>query len=431
MKIKNQSYKQGAIYSSGLSVVAKFVAFIQNVLIAYFIGANASTDIYFYLFGLTLLLGNMGQNIAISVLVPHITQLRMAGDQRQEMTYINTFVYSILLLGVVVSLLVWLFGPSFMNLISGFSAQTIEDNIVVLYLLTPITFLYIINMIYAEVLVSYKYFTFPLLINLVHNLLIVAFVWLLHNSLGVMAAVAGVSIAMVLNAGWLIVFLKRNIRWSFFTIRWSSLRETFSDKAVIVFNQLFWILVSMLPMYLLSQLHPGVVTIASYATKLTQTPMSIVNQVFSVFQIKLNELVAVRAFQEMRKLFIRLTRSMVFLTVAGAVALFLLRSFLVRLLYGYGGMDEESISLLITVFGIFIFSTPFTTLSVASSKVYFATKQVKIYTLITVICGILICIVNYFLISFQGITGYAVAFVLSEAILGIALMRGISKTVNS
>ena len=40
MKAKIESYKSGAIYSAGLSVVVKFIAFFQNFLIAYYLGAG-------------------------------------------------------------------------------------------------------------------------------------------------------------------------------------------------------------------------------------------------------------------------------------------------------------------------------------------------------------------------------------------------------
>ena len=45
MKAKIESYKSGAIYSAGLSVVVKFIAFFQNFLIAYY-RSSAASDVY-------------------------------------------------------------------------------------------------------------------------------------------------------------------------------------------------------------------------------------------------------------------------------------------------------------------------------------------------------------------------------------------------
>ena len=51
MRLQANTYRKGAIYSTSLSVVVKSIAFIQNFLIAYFLGAETGTDIYFYIFG--------------------------------------------------------------------------------------------------------------------------------------------------------------------------------------------------------------------------------------------------------------------------------------------------------------------------------------------------------------------------------------------
>ena len=53
--IYSETYKKGAIHSSFFSVLAKGVAFMQHLLIAYYFGANTGTDLYFYLFNLVII----------------------------------------------------------------------------------------------------------------------------------------------------------------------------------------------------------------------------------------------------------------------------------------------------------------------------------------------------------------------------------------
>ena len=50
MKAKIESYKSGAIYSAGLSVVVKFIAFFPELPDRLLSGAGTGTDIYFYMF---------------------------------------------------------------------------------------------------------------------------------------------------------------------------------------------------------------------------------------------------------------------------------------------------------------------------------------------------------------------------------------------
>ena len=52
MKLKIGTYKKGAVYSSAFSIGSKLTAFVMQLLIAYYLGANTGTDIYFYLFNI-------------------------------------------------------------------------------------------------------------------------------------------------------------------------------------------------------------------------------------------------------------------------------------------------------------------------------------------------------------------------------------------
>ena len=92
----SKSYKKGALFSSVLSVLAKGVAFVQQLSIAYFCGVNATTDIYFYLINLTLLFGGMIQVVTSSVLIPRSMELRHNDSPIVEMRYLNFFLLCIL-----------------------------------------------------------------------------------------------------------------------------------------------------------------------------------------------------------------------------------------------------------------------------------------------------------------------------------------------
>lgn len=91
MKMQGGVYKRGAILSSGLSLIAKGVAFVMQILIAYYYGANSDTDIYFYLFGLSTLLGSIIQSTTTSILIPQAIYLRNNSSHKEEMGYLNAF----------------------------------------------------------------------------------------------------------------------------------------------------------------------------------------------------------------------------------------------------------------------------------------------------------------------------------------------------
>ena len=180
MKAKIESYKSGAIYSAGLSVVVKFIAFFQNFLIAYYLGAGTGTDIYFYMFGGMIAACEILQSITSSILIPRSMLLRNQDSFHTENAYLNAFLYTILSIAIIIIGIILINGKECLLLLSNFSAQDIDIHLPLLYILLPASIPYIINVVYVEVLASYKYFIFPQIITVINNIFIILFIVLFH-----------------------------------------------------------------------------------------------------------------------------------------------------------------------------------------------------------------------------------------------------------
>lgn len=165
MKAKIESYKNGAIYSAGLSVVVKFIAFFQNFLIAYYLGAGTGTDIYFYMFGSIIAACEILQSIVSSVLIPRSMLLRNQNSFHTENAYLNAFLYTVISVAILTISIILLNGKECLLLLSNFSAQDIEVHLPLLYILLPASIPYIISIVYVEILASYKYFVFHRLLR--------------------------------------------------------------------------------------------------------------------------------------------------------------------------------------------------------------------------------------------------------------------------
>ena len=175
-----------------LSVLAKITALCQQLLIAYFFGANTGTDIYFYLLNVTYLLTGTLQSICTSVLIPHAMLVRSNKSQYENILYLNSFLCLLVLTFGVLFLLLAFLGVDFMAVITKFSIPEITSNISIFYLFLVATLLMLLNVFLAEVLVSYKYFTFSVLTSLIVNLGIIIFILLFYNTLGVASMFIGI-----------------------------------------------------------------------------------------------------------------------------------------------------------------------------------------------------------------------------------------------
>lgn len=99
MKLKIGTYKKGAVYSSAFSIGSKLTAFVMQLLIAYYLGANTGTDIYFYLFNIAILVGGLVQTLNTSILIPKAMFLRYNESSRAEMQFHQFISLHILITG--------------------------------------------------------------------------------------------------------------------------------------------------------------------------------------------------------------------------------------------------------------------------------------------------------------------------------------------
>ena len=91
MKQEAGTYRKGAVYSSAFSIGSKFTAFIMQLLIAYYLGANTGTDIYFYLYNIAILIGGLVQTLNTSILIPKAMYLRHNESPQAEMQFHDKF----------------------------------------------------------------------------------------------------------------------------------------------------------------------------------------------------------------------------------------------------------------------------------------------------------------------------------------------------
>ncbi|MBK6634358.1 MAG: hypothetical protein IPG38_08605 [Chitinophagaceae bacterium] len=75
--LKTESYKKGVVVSTMLNILVKGIGFINTLIIAFYFGANAGTDIYFFVLSITVLVTTgMLNGIDSIILIPQAMKLR-------------------------------------------------------------------------------------------------------------------------------------------------------------------------------------------------------------------------------------------------------------------------------------------------------------------------------------------------------------------
>lgn len=433
MKLNSETYKKGAIHSSFFSVLAKGVAFVQHLLIAYYFGANTGTDIYFYLFNLVLMIGGMIQTIATSILIPQSMLLRHSVSAKAEMKYLNAFMYSFIALILLFIILMGMAGDRVPELITNFPTADIERYISIYYASLLLMILMATNLYLTEILVSFKFFSLPLVCNLLLNCGIILALLLFNTTIGVVSLIYGSCIASAVNSIILIILMKKKLQWNFFLVDFSALSHQWKAIAGLGFNQGVVIFASAFPMYLLSYYQPGGITIINYAQKFIQAPLAWIQQFAAVLQIKLNNLKSDGKEDEIYRSASRIAIRLFLLTLFTSLVIFLLRGFISEMLFGLGKMPAEAGAKLSSLIGLLTFSMPFTAMSLAYMKVFFTQGYIRQYVSIMIFVNAISCIMYAVSIYYWQENGYAIVYILIEMlttlIIWLYLQRRLKKGV--
>src|SRR5574337_1257270 len=91
--LRSESYKKGILSSIALNVIAKGLAFVNSMVVAFYFGAQSKTDVYFYCYAtVSLLVGFIG-SLDNSVLIPEAMRIREQENAKKATEFLNFFLY--------------------------------------------------------------------------------------------------------------------------------------------------------------------------------------------------------------------------------------------------------------------------------------------------------------------------------------------------
>ena len=423
-QLNRRTYLLGAFWSSSVSLMSKTSAFLQQLVVAFMLGANIHTDIYYYLFALTLQVTSITQSLSTSVLVPHAMTLR-SGNPEQEMRFHSTFLCLILWFVGFISVLALLMGERMACWLMNFPRSEVLQHMEMFYWFFPLVLLMILCYYLGEILVSFGYFMMSILTHLIINVSGILTLLILRPGDNLVCLMQSGCIAMSVFVMVQLWVLFRVVRWRFYLPDFSLVPKHLGSLSAIVAGQGMIVVVTMLPLYWLSQYGPGLVTLVNYAQKFVQSPLAIIQQVGSVLQVRLNQMVAHRdTIQALRNALLPTLRVLFLLALVSSTVIFLLRDFISHWLYGMGRLPSENQLLLSWLLGLMAFSMPFTAIATAWQRLYFACRRVWLYFYLMTAVNVLSLILYYVFIRAWVATGYAIVFLLVEAIIAFAMYMG-------
>jgi putative peptidoglycan lipid II flippase len=425
-KFKNilsaESYKKGILISTIFSFISKVLVFVNGLIIAFYFGSTTTVDFYFYMVSFISLVTTVISSLNQTVLIPEAMTLRTRVGNNSSVHFLNYFLLIYFTVGFLAVIITYSNPVYFIKLFSNFGIKTIIENYNQIRLMLPLLLLMVISSILVDICTSYRYFTFPMIINVVNSTFSTIFILLLHNSLSIKSAALGLLLGYFCNNIFLLIFLFKKLGWSF---EFKSVHITSKvkfDSIYIFIGSLISTSFLYIPVFLFSGFDAGTITSYNYGNSLSMLPNQLITiQFSSVAAIKLNELFAKKKSDEFAKTFIKSTNILVFFMTIIAGIYFLLSNEIITLAMKRGRFDDNAVATTAYFLKYLGFLLPLLAISTMLSRIFVAAKKIKESFYFQIISNIIYSVFLFFCVKIFGITGYVFG-VLIVYLFNISLM---------
>lgn len=301
---KPTSYKKGAAWAVGATLVWKALSFANALLLALYFGADRQTDIYFYLimlmgFGVAFL-----QRLNQTVLIPEAMFLAQENDSTARQ-FITMWLYLYAAIALLTAGAAMLWPAQIWHGFARFGGPLAAADRWLLIGTGVLFGLQIITYYLSAVAEMYKFFKTAWLgvLNAVCPL-VCLLVW--GDQIGIISMVYGFLAANILQIGLLLGLLKKQLRWSFVpawvALRTQTRQNMLTGQTLAVLDMVNgW-----LPIYLLSGMNAGLVSALNYCKQFTDSTTEVLTaRVANVAKIEMTQQAAAGQPEALNQTFLR------------------------------------------------------------------------------------------------------------------------------
>ncbi|MFZ5986172.1 MAG: lipid II flippase MurJ [Bacillota bacterium] len=421
--LRPESTNRAIALSLILSLIAKVLTFVQSLIISYAFGTQESTDILFYAVSFILLITSFPLFLNQQIVVPVSIDIRnnISEDESKRFIFYVYLIY--FFIGVIFTFILLLEPVKTISIFSKFEIESIHRNLnVIRYILLSFIFI-VINSFMLDIFVAYKYFSFPMLMDMAKNILVIVCVLVLKDKFNVLSLAIGILIG---NAAQFIIlnvfmFAKIKLKVSFKPYRISSLVKR---NLIYVFSgQVTSFLNGFVVMYLLSGFSAGIYTAVDYGQKISNLFAAVViGQITTVVGVNFIELFTKKDYGNLNNMFIGYLKKSLFFIIPACFIMSLNSEIIISVVFGRGRFGHDSVVLVSKFFRYFIMSVPMLLINGFLVKMIVAAQIQKVAFLWQSLYNILFSGILYLLISYYGYSGYPIGNLIAYSVYTISLL---------
>ena len=423
------SQKKDRLVSATMSVTliilfSKGVGFIREMIMANYFGRNWITDAYnsaYSLFYLPILLFS---SCITSTLVPLYIKKENALGRNGANKYASNVLNVFALFSLIVSLIMMIFASQLVNLVyPGFDGETFHLTTYLSRIMYPALIFFVAGIVLSTILNAQEHYIAAQLTGLPLSFALIFAAVFLSDTYGIYAQAWGVFAAGVLQIVILYPTLKKSFRYSF-SVRVND--PDFKALMILAVPALLSMAVNelnhMIDRMLASSLNPGDISAMTYAFKL-------ITFMIGVLVVPLTTI----SFSKMSKEAVKKDASAIIPHIHRSLNLLLFAILpivmmaavcsedIIRLAYGRGQFDEESVRITGVVFMFYVVGVPFFGVRDLLNRVFHSLQDTKTPMIIAAISMAFNIALNLVLRKYMGVNGLAFATAIA-ALIGVTLL---------
>ncbi len=413
--------KSVLIFVFGITIV-KLLAFVKQIVVAYFYGSNLETDMFFLAYGFENTLTSI---LFASLQVSFVTLYLETKEHNEHSEFVSRTAEIFTIIGFFVSLIsVLLAFPIAKVLAPTYDDESTIELMKMIRLFSAVTLFVPIATISTSVFNSEKSFFKSQIPNILMAVFDILCIIILSSKLGIYARNLGFILSTVLSAIVSIAFLRKYIK-----LKPVKLSIDDKQKKLIKLTAPMMIGIGMTSIMTLfdrmfgSMLETGSVSALNYSSSLYSLMISIVSTGFvTVLTTYFSELANGEKYQELGDLTYKSIGVGLIPIVYIAIVFVTFGDTLVRLIFGHGAFNEEAITLTSQALIGYAIASIIVVVKDIVTRVFYSLGDTLYPSLINGIGCIINIGISYVLCRFYGVMGITIGTAIAETIILIFLV---------
>ncbi len=412
-----QSFSKGIVSSTVLNVFAKGFQFINTILIAYFFGANSTTDLYYFILSLSILISTLINNLDNVVFIPEFIKIKETQSEKSGFDFLNLYIFIYTIIGLVIGLVILFSKASLFALIFNVGNNEIVKNIYFIKTACLLPLLMLITNLFSSIANAYSYFSIPVIISLVNGLIVLSITIFFHKTFGALGGIIALVIGYSINISILVFILIKKIKWDFTSVFWGIKSHIKSTIFISYFTSFPLMLRNYMVTYLFNGIGGGILTAISWGQQIAALPdIFITNQIVNIASIKFSEYSSKAQYPKAYDLLYKIIEYLFIILFVCMFISIIYSNEIVKILLSRGSFSKEKANITSVIFALLSAVPVVSVFSIIIGRLFIAFQMLNKTTVITTFSHIIIMGLLYFAIKNYGYIGFGIASIIGYCI---------------